>query len=258
MKLPFLIALCVAGGTALAGTPEAFHPGCSPPNVVGSARDVCWSEPADLNGLIASSEQIPAYGFETEIANDFILPQDCITHVTWWGGYYNEDTPCSSGITTPGFNLKFYQDAGCMPDVSPYTWIAVTAGYFTEQSAGCQSGVFPLFKWDANIAARVRPGEIFWFSAQMLAHPFPPQSGRLGAGTVTGCDSAFRSVYFGYPDWTPAIDVFGEWFDASQEFTCSESASCIGAPPPPPPADVQDPRSRSEKASWGSIKSLYR
>ncbi len=245
MKLPFLIALCLIGGTALAAMPPPFQGGCSPPNVVGSGRDVFWSEPADLNGLIGSSEQILEYGFETEIANDFASGAiAALSHVTYWGGYYNVETPCASGITTPGFNLKFYDDAGCIPGTLLH-WVVATN--FSEVSVGCQSGAYPMFKWDIEVNLILSGSGLYWFDGQLRDHAFPPMGGRLAAGHVTGCNSVFRSAYYGYPDWTPAIDVFGVSFDASQEFIV------IGIP-----ADVQDPRVPAEKASWGSIKSLYR
>jgi hypothetical protein len=222
------LALCFIAGTAMAITPVSFHAGSGPPYVVPSGRDVCWSEPADLNGLIASSEQILAFGLETEIANDFV-PTNTVTAVTFWGGYYNNSTPCASGITTPGFNLKFYDDAGCMPG-SNIAYIVATT--FVETSVGCQAGTYPMFKWDVNVSVNTVAGNLYWFGGQMRDHPFPPQGGRLAAAVVTGCDTVFQSAYFGYPDWTPAIDIFGVAFDASQEFTC---ISGCGIPPPDEP-----------------------
>ncbi len=218
-KFPLAVVLCLIAGTAMASTPTLFGGGSGPPNVVPSGRDVCWSEPADLNGLIASSEQILALGLESEVANDFV-PTDGVSQVTFWGGYYNSSTPCVSGITTPAFNLKFYRDGGCVPaSTTPdVAWIVATD--FQETSVGCQSGAYPMFRWDVYASFSVVPGNLYWFGGQLLDHAFPPQAGRLAAATVTGCDTVFRSVYFGYPDWTPAIDVFGVSFDASQEFVC--------------------------------------
>ncbi len=241
-KFAFVIALCFVAGAALA-EPVSFQAGPGgPPNVVPSGRDVCWSEPADLNGLIASSEQILAFGLESEIANDFV-PTDNITFVTFWGGYYNNSTPCSSGITTPGFNLKFYSDGGCVPagTTPDVAWVSPA---FTETSVGCQQGVFPMFRWDFDLNASpiaVTAGNLYWFGGQLKDHAFPPQGGRLAAALVTGCDTVFRSVYFGYPDWTPAIDVFGVAFDASQEFQCGPGGGVA-----------------VEHSTWGQIKGLYR
>jgi hypothetical protein len=282
-KLPLVVALCLIAGTAMASTPTLFVRGSGPPNVVPSGRDVCWSEPADLNGLIGSSEQILALGLESELANDFVPNNTCISAVTFWGGYYNTSTPCSAGITTPGFSLKFYRDGGCVPahTVPDVAWIVATS--FTETSVGCQQGVFPMFRWDfTDLSVGVISGNLYWFGAQLLDHAFPPQGGRLAAATITDCDTVFRSVYFGFPDWTPAIDVFGVGFDCSQEFTCGnevcgigfgaccwpdggcsqlafswceeEGGDFVGGPCDPNPCHVTPTKS----TTWGEIKAGYR
>jgi len=75
-----------------------------------------------------------------------------------------------------------------------------------------------MFKWGADVGDFAVSGNLYWFGAQMKDHAFPPQAGRLASAGVIGCDSVFKSAYFGYPDWTPAIDVFGVAFDCSQEF----------------------------------------
>jgi hypothetical protein len=66
---------------------------------------------------------------------------------------------------------------------------------------------------------------------------FPPQGGRLASVGVQSCDSVFKSAYFGYPDWTPGIDVFGVSFDASQAFICGITAT--------------------QPSTWGQIKGMY-
>jgi hypothetical protein len=213
---------------------SAFVPGSGGHNVVASLRDVCWSEPADLNGLIGSSEQILSQGLESELANDFV-PTGSLSKVTFWGGYWNNSTPCASGITTPGFNLRFYDDSGCAPG----NLVAfVVATYFTETSVGCQAGQYPMFKWEMYVSVYLSGGSPYWFDGQIADHPFPPQGGRLAAAFVTGQGSMFKSVYFGFPDWTPAVDVFGVEFDCSQEFECGGSTP-------------------TKKTTWGHIKSLY-
>jgi len=238
-KFAFVLALCFVAGSAMASTPTAFQAGTGgAPNVVPSGRDVCWTEPADLNGLIGSSEQILSQGLETEIANDFV-PTDKVIAVTYWGGFWNNSTPCASGITTPGFNLKFYDDAGCIPG-SNVAWLVNPT--FTETSVGCQAGTYPMFKWDfTGLCVDLTPGSLYWFGGQMADHVFPPQSGRLAAAVITSCDSVFKGAIFGYPDWTPCVDVFGVAFDASQEFTCGV---CGDVPTQP--------------STWGQIKGLYR
>jgi hypothetical protein len=216
--------------------------------VVGGERSGFWSEPADLNGLVATSEQILSAGVESECANDFVLAWgQSVQLATWWGCFFNINTPCASGIRTPGFNLRIYEDAGGLPG-STIADVSVTS--FVEESLGCQTGsMFPIFKWTANVGAYPGDGH-YWFGAQMKDHFYPPQAGRLASGGVVGYGSVFKGSAFGYPDWTPLADIFGEALDFSQEFDCM---ICTGS------ADVEDPPARATaKASWGTIKGLYR
>ena len=74
-----------------------------------------WSEPADLNGLIASSEVIGDIGLESELANDFVLPGEAfVCAARWWGGYYNGNGCGDIGYGTI-WNVRFYDDGGCVP-----------------------------------------------------------------------------------------------------------------------------------------------
>ncbi len=230
-----VLAMLFVAGTAMA-EPTAYHPATGTPYQGDGSTRACWSEPPDLNGLIGSSEQILAFGLETELANDFSVPETQVTHATWWGGYWNNSTPCVPGMTPSGFNLRFYADAGCIPG----TIVAdISLTTFSEESVGCQQGFYPMFKWGGDVSVSIVANDLYWFGAQMKDHPFPPQSGRLAAMMITGCDTVFKSAYFSFPDWTPAIDVFGVAFDASQEFECG-------------------PPSAAQPSTWGQIKGLYR
>jgi hypothetical protein len=244
------LAFCFVAGAARA-SPVLFSPAAGPPNVVGAERSGFWSEPADLNGLIGSSEQILSFGFETELANDFVVdPSETVQVASWWGGYYNVSTPCVSGISAPGFNLRFYADAGSVPGPLVAD-VAVT--YYSEQSLGCQAGTAcPLFKWTADVNASFGGGR-YWFAPQMMDHGFPPQWGRLASGFVRDNESCLRSYTNGFPDWTTTEAVFGVAFDCSQEFDCMICGGDQGS------SDVGELPARAlQKASWGEVKGLFR
>jgi len=269
-----LVSVCSAFADR---TPTAFQPGTGIPNPGARGEGSFWSEPPDLNGLIGSSEQILSLGLETELANDFVADVCYIFEATWWGGYFSNTTPCSPGIPTPGFNLRFYEDAGCVPG-NIIADLPIT--HFTEEVVGCQAGMYPLFKWTANAGnVPVLIGNVYWFGAQMMDHAYPPQAGRLASMGVVGCESVFKSPYFGYPDWTHVSEAFGVAFDCSQEFregvgapraccwpdgsctvedvaACSDfggivmnACSCDPNPCHPTP---------TKTTSWGSIKTWYR
>ncbi len=272
IQVVVLLTFCIFGSAH--GDPILFHPGTGVPNPGEGDSRAMWSEPPDLNGMLASSEQILQYQLETEIANDFVPTETTVTHATWWGGYFNNGTPCQAGITAPGFNLEFFEDANCVPgDLSAY--LVVTN--FTEESVGCQSGEYPLYKYGADVSVSVVSGGHYWFCAQMRDHAFPPQWGRLASIQVIECNSVFRSLYWGYPDWTDWCDYW-QCPDFSQEFDGDHSEACCfpdghcefiltGAcaadgGTAQGPGSVCDPNpcgpTPAQPSSWGSVKRLFR
>jgi hypothetical protein len=283
-KVALTIGLCaVVAGGALAVNPSLMGGGQSGThNVLDSGRDPFWSEPPDFEGLIASSEVIGVYGLETEIANDFYFTTDglWVQLARWWGGYWNNYGCSDIGYATY-WNLRIYDDGGCVPNTVIWELVAAFAN---ETSVYCQSGMYPIFQYEAGGGMpSFSANTLYWFGAQAADHTFPPQCGRLASAGVVGCDTVFKSAYFSFPDWTPAIDVFGVAFDASQEFDYGEighdetgaccfadghceqvySSNCIysggeyqgdGVPCDPNPCEPSPTRS----TTWGRIKSDYR
>jgi hypothetical protein len=234
-KFVLALALCaLAAGSAVAtGPPSLSSPATGGHNYVPGTRDVCWSEPADLADAKISSEIISMYGLESELANDFMLATDGeIALAIGYGGYYNwvagdpDITSC---------NWKFYSDGGCVPDQLMDIW----TGLGVQTFIGYDGFGYPTYKYEKNdIAFNGIANTLYWFGFQAADHPYPPQWGRQGAGQVTNCDTMFKSVYFGYPNWTPAGDVGP--YDAAQEFGCPITPVAVHV------------------TSWGAVKGLFR
>jgi hypothetical protein len=204
-------------------------------------RDSCWSEPPEFEGYDTCSEVIDDLGLECEVANDFIVEDfTAIQLARWWGRYHG----VAGDPMLDSFNLRFYADANCLPGdllceyIIPHnchetiaydggTWSSIVYEYYADAADG--------------VCCEVTGGMRYWFVAQAGDHPFPPAWGRLSTFSITGCESAFRSAFFGYPDWVPVNEPLGLPSDFSQTFECS---SCD-----PTPMTV---------ASWGAIKGLYR
>jgi hypothetical protein len=199
---------------------------------------VCWSEEEDLHGYVISSNIVSEFELESECANDFVIDHDAtVVEARWLGGYY---------CYVPGdplldsFNLRFYEDGGCVPgEVIAELIIPNNANetYVSEQD-GCAY----LYSYWYEVSVPVAGGVRYWFGAQGGDHTFPPQWGRLATVEVIGCESMFWSPFFGYPDWTPISEMENEipleTTDFHQEFVC-------GAPTAVLPS------------SWGTIKGLY-
>jgi hypothetical protein len=239
-KFAYVLALSmVVAGSAFAVDPilTAGGGGNNPydHDVTGA---VCWSQTPNLDGLIGSSEVISAFALETELANDFLVGAGPnVDGARWWGGYYNY-IPGDPLVTS--FNLRFYDDAGCIPGSVLCEYVIPTNA--NETFIYDQFG-FPVYEYnDEDVCCAVAADVLYWFGAQAGDHPFPPQWGRIeAAGGVQLCDTVFKGAIFSFPDWTPAVDVFGVAFDAAQELTCGD---CQGT--------------ATEETSWGAIKGLYK
>jgi hypothetical protein len=217
------LALILGGlGTASADAPRMHNLAGGPLALLAADSMACWSEPPDLNGMVGSSEQIQTYGLQSEIANDFVAPSSLITKAAWGWAWYDMVT-CDGHPPEPGFNLRFYQSAAEIPG-SIIADLSITT--YAEQFLDCRTehGVHAMYQAAAEVAVDVVAGQTYWFGMQVKDHEFPPQAGRLGAGSVTGSESVFLSAFFGYPEWTPTSAVWGVAWDASQELECGETA----------------------------------
>ena len=236
-KFAFVLALSlVVSGLSIAAEPEILMPGPGG-NPAGYDRTVLWLDNPDFDANAGSSEIMGEFGLESEVANDFILDVAAtVQKVTWWGVYWNgldTDWPLLTGM-----NLRFYLDAGCLPEVNPFLEYLLPDDNCCVDYAPGGDGLGD-FIYEYCVEVPLDAG-LFWFSAQHGDHPFLGQWGRLGADQTQICDSAFRSEYFAYPEWVPAPDVFGDLYDASVmiEDECIPTAT--------------------ENASWGAIKSMHR
>ncbi len=235
IQIALVLSLVVASG-ALAINPS-LSGGGGGTNVLNSGREVVWSEPPNLDGLIGSSEVIWEFYVVTELANDFFLTTNHGLDIArWWGGYFYNSSCGDVGVAT-NWNLTFYDDVGCIPEHVLYERMGVDAN---ETFVYCQSDVYPIFSYEvADLNFTAQANTRYWFVAQAADHTFPPQVGRVASAGVVGCETVFRGSYFSYNYWTPVIDVFGVAFDASQEF---EEYHIVP----------------TERTTWGAVKELYR
>lgn len=216
------IVVALGVSACAAATAHGIEPGLTQSNrsknPLPATADVLFSQPPDLNGFIGASEVIETFGYESEIANDFVVtggqPPDFtvpITRLRWWGAYFDY-SPGDPHVT--GFRIRIYRDADCRPG----TVVAdLTVPYNASETFVAQPGVAPIYEYHVDTRIEVTAGQRYWCSVQATDHPYPPQWGRLSAASVQDCESTFRSDFFGYPAWTAAHIPFGVPYDASQE-----------------------------------------
>ncbi len=197
----FAMGLAVGPSRAAnAATPVLMKPGAgSNPLAVQHWRDEIWMQPPNLEGLIASSEIIAEFNLDTELATDFVLAYGAtIQQARWWGGYYNW-TEGDPRITR--FRIRWFESSGCLPGA------LVREDIFNdncnETFIGYQGGYYPLYEYSTAVPDLAIPANTRYWFGPTGTHVFPPQWGRLeAAGAIVECEAAFRSEYFGYPEWT--------------------------------------------------------
>jgi len=146
-------------------------------------------------------------------------------------------TPCEPGMTPSGFHLYFFRGDDCLPVGLPEVEIYVP-GSVGETFVECAGG-YPLYEYEVEVNVPI-PGNVrYWFAAEMGDHQIPPQWGRLGSDTESGCMSAWGSFAGSEWAWVPAEDMGQYTYDVSQEFEC-ESAVPV------------------RETTWGRVKTLYR
>jgi hypothetical protein len=239
-KFAFVLALSMTvTGLAVAVEPTLFTPGTGSQGPSGSDREVIWEAPPDY-GLGAGSSEMYE-DLDSELANDFIIDPDpvVIMKIEWWGQYY-QNPPNDPAGDALGFNLRFYLPTGCFPQNDPFALYAVD--HDCCETPNPDGDPVYEFMYEYCLDLPLEPG-LYWFSAQCLHFAYP-QWGRKQAADAFiygACEDAFRSVYFGVPDWVPFRDLVGQpHYEVSVRF----HDECV------PTA--------TETSSWGLIKGLYR
>jgi hypothetical protein len=150
---------------------------------------------------------------------------------------------------------------------------------FTEESVGCQSELYPLYKWGTDLTVNLVSGNRYWFAAQIKDLAYPPLGGRLASMDIVGCDSAmWDPLGIGEDFWVPIGQVFGQEIDFSQEFDGDHAEACCFADGccefiltgdcradggvGQGSGSVCDPNpcgaTATRPASWGKVKVLFR
>jgi hypothetical protein len=190
--------LCILALLALAGCASA---------------DVLWDNGMNYTGL-GSAQDDPSISFTTEMADDFMLAGNLtIQDVHWRGGYWN------TNYATGAFNwrIRIYNDAGDVPGNTLFDHVYLNAEVnrvFIEDTGSTIYYDYSVGMADLPLAA----GK-YWLSCQGVG-AFPPQSGwAMHTSPILLHQAYFRSVYFGYPDWTNSQTVFGTAYDNCFQIT---------------------------------------
>jgi len=154
----------------------------------------------DYSGL-GASQWDESFAFDPVSADDFILTDPgnvTIDYVYWRGGYWNGDPAPFD------WNVTIYDDDGT--GLAPGTEIVhyVFANADTHETLIELSGTSYFFDYWVELPTplTVTVDTKYWISCQGVGL-YPPQSGFAIHETILNAEGVLKSVYFGFPDWTP-------------------------------------------------------
>jgi hypothetical protein len=178
------------------------------------AEVVIWDNGMDYKGMV-SSQWDTAYDLDSIAADDFILeaPLTIVTGVHWIGGYWS--FPHDGDFD---WEITFYVDDGTGTRPG-----AIAAGPFRFPEDQCNQTGLPedgYYDYSVDLADPVSlaADEKYWMSIQGIGD-FPPHSGWGFHESILLHMLVFKSVYYGYPDWTDSSEVFDTPYDAAFQLT---------------------------------------
>jgi len=180
------------------------------------SRAIVWDNDMTYVGLLTAQ-------IETEIvsepADDFIFDVDQpVNDVHWIGGYW-------SGPPDDGdfdWQITFYDDdGGTMPGLAIASWVFPNSAVnetFIES-------FYYSYSVDLPTTMTFLAGQKYWISIQGIG-PNPPQSGwGYHEVPIILHEASFRSVYFGFPDWTDVSLALGYPVDMCFQLTYEEDCN---------------------------------
>ena len=176
----------------------------------GARGDIVWDNGMNYDG-ICTSQYDTAVPFESECADDFHFEEDTeVCDVHWVAAYWNGDT--YNQVHWP-WKITFYTDDGTgnAPGgvyAGPYTYDPTQyTETLLEDTGDPASGIYYEISVDLPENILFPACYKFWISIQGIGD-YPPQSGwGYHFDPIMLHEAVLRSIYFGFPDWTPWSEV---------------------------------------------------
>jgi len=173
--------------------------------------------PTDNGG---SSQYEPNGSLDSEMADDFVLtaPFTIITDIEWEGGW-NGNVPPSNLLS---WNIKFYDDAGGLPAVNPFAAFNIPDAAVARTPISWPWGSGFFFEADLPEQVSVNADVVYWAEVQAefdRGGTYAQWFWSMHLDPIIMTQAHFRSVLFGYPNWTPSSTVFGSPYDMNYRLT---------------------------------------
>jgi len=182
-------------------------------------KGVVWDNGMSYIGLLASQDD-PISGLDPIEADDFMFEADqLVGDVHWIGGYWEEGQPPYDGNFD--WEITFYNDFGdgTKPGAPIATYLFPNAQVHEALIESTSWAYTCSYSVDLPAPLSFLAGTKYWISIQGIGAS-PPQSGwAMHDDPILLHQAVFKSVYFGYPNWTNTEDVLGYAVDMCFQLT---------------------------------------
>ncbi|MBU0497290.1 MAG: hypothetical protein KKG04_04960 [Candidatus Thermoplasmatota archaeon] len=192
----------------------------------------------DLIGMLAAQDERPLGGtLDAFPADDFILNKPAlIQDVHWQGGYYNCQYAQGAMDYKFDWNISFYADngTGTGPGVLIVEYHFPNASIDVEFWYNTTNPQTGRITWYANYSVQLpdplemNAGVKYWVSIYGIGLTFPQSGWCRHNESVLGIkfnQAVFKSIHFGFPDWTTTTVLVGEPNDFNFVLTGEEIAA---------------------------------
>jgi hypothetical protein len=181
------------------------------------SKGVVWDNGMHYDGLLSAQDD-PVEGLDSEPADDFMFDVDQpVSDVHWIGGYWSppEDYDFDWRVT-------FYDDFGdgTKPGAVIASWV------FPNSDVNETNIYLNIYSYSVDLPTPMTflVGTKYWITIQGIG-AYPPYSGwGYHLDPILLHEGVFRSVYWGYPDWTDqSLDMcfqltYEEWPNHKMHF----------------------------------------
>jgi len=218
LVLPFALILLMVSSVAIAADAPELTPSTTDGKVhkwQGPVpKGVVWDNGMTYNA-VGASQYDSSFNFDPILADDFTFSVDqLVSDVHWIGGYFYQGHPPWDGNFD--WEVIFYNDFGdgTKPGAAIGTYYFANADVNETKIDSTATRYMCSYSVDLPAPLSFSANTKYWISIQGIG-AFPPQSlWAMHDTTIAPIllhEAVFKSVYFGFPDWTNVSDPDPLW-----------------------------------------------
>jgi hypothetical protein len=238
--IPILLLLLAAASVASGNTCASVPSGTQETSAVRESRDSgrnlipVWSQLPDLvDGSAYTSSVRLSDGYWAELADDFHCDTSGpVVAIEWWGAH-------GPPVDLLYVIVRFYEDGSATSRGLPGTMVYEQEIYtFTGEEVTGTTGEDYRYTADLPVPFGPNAGGVYWVSIQGVEQNSQWYWYEAHPDSYWRDEAAFRSEFWGHPDWIPCSEFLSEPRDFAFALYADDTPV--------------------EESTWGSIKGLFR